>query len=88
MGLLAAPLLSMNVLVSVIWQPSYLSSASMMAASFQYIVVGAISLFLMNEAKRGSFPYIVNILHVVFCVASVFISAYGGYGIIVPLYSS
>lgn len=87
MGILSATLLALNILVSVIWQPDYLSSTSMIAASFQYIVAGLISLLLMNEAKGGSFPCIVNILHILFCVASVFISAYGGYGIIVPLYS-
>ncbi|OUV22970.1 MAG: hypothetical protein CBC55_02705 [Gammaproteobacteria bacterium TMED95] len=88
MGLFAVTLLALNVLVSVIWQPDYLSSTSMIAASFQYIVVGLISLLLMNEAQKGSFHYIVNMLHVVFCVASLLISAYGGYGIIVPLYNS
>ena len=81
-------LLFLNVFVSVIWQPDYLASSSLLAAAFQYTITGFISLILMIEGKKGGPAHIVNMLHIVFSLVSLVISAYGGYGIIVPLYDN
>ncbi|APD91981.1 hypothetical protein BM525_19045 (plasmid) [Alteromonas mediterranea] len=81
-------LLILNVIVSVIWQPDYLASSSLLAAAFQYTITGLISLILMMEGKKGGLAHIVNMLHIAFSAVSLVISAYGGYGIIVPLYNN
>ena len=81
-------LLILNVIVSVIWQPDYLASSSLLAAAFQYTIACLISFILIIEGKKGGPSLIVNMLHIAFSVMSLVISAYGGYGAIVPLYNS